>query len=101
MSSYGGYRSGKSSKMTSSDHSSPGNRLFNVLLYQNTRRFFFRMSGSKIDSLCKTQGPLFIKVHYLRRELPHLPALKRSSRVVLSTAAAETTRVQSAAGHGI
>ena len=51
------------------------------------------MTDSKIDSLCKTLGPLFIKVHYLRRELPHLPALKRSEQLILSTAAAETTRV--------
>ena len=64
-----------------------------MLLYQNTRRFFFRISDSKIDSLCKKKRPLFIKVHYLRRELPHLAALKRRSSVILSTAAAETTRV--------
>ena len=37
---------------------------------------------------------------YLRRQLPHLPSLKRFGAGVLSTAAAETTRVRSAAGHG-
>ena len=41
------------------------------------------------------------KVHYLRRKLPRrLPSLKRSGAMILSTAAAETTRVRSAAGHG-
>ena len=76
---YGGYRSGKSSKMTSADGRSfltAQATLQRVTIPEHPAVFSPENLFQKTQAV-QTRRQNLIKVHYLRRQLPHPPSLKR------------------------
>eukprot|EP00964_Phaeocystis_antarctica_P054852 scaffold32264_cov52-Phaeocystis_antarctica.AAC.1 len=68
-------------------------RLFNVLLYPNTRRFFFPDKVPKSPPVCKRRGKTLLKCTTCGDNSLTRRRSNALEPVILSTAAAETTRV--------